>query len=555
MSSNKISKDIPAWESHAAQVTAQVTKELSKRSPKIKQSKPREWLSTAQYAERMGITPSAAQKRLARAFSAKYYDLPKLLKDNELPKEGDLFYSKKLANQNLVIRCVPNSKGNRKYEVLLSSLPDYEPCEKEEDKSVNDADGFHNSIHSFLEEAKPKIFCDWVTMSQRHPELVNRKNKIGGFFLVVEDNGQLLHGYREGDGQEETDFLLASPKKDIRKQAQMYFGCEGSWDSRVFIRLIDGRVDLHGNIGKFGRPDNVFGYTLEECITIANDLLKKYDLPPFTAGQFIEPYFNSEDELESGWTGARFSRIDVTTNLSFGHSNDSSEYLNWLGTQHISRMRNHVHPDGNTVEIGHNDSDIGRSKYIQMVAYNKAVEFQKHSTKQLRKLTRKVQKGKVALDLDYINDYHEKLQTYLNETGVARLELRLKRDYLQQHPDIKYLGALQKDFTQLDKIFIERWTTGTREFEMKDINQMSLKEKEVYGLYIAGVDMSKAYGSKATFYRKRNLLLPYGVDISQPYRGKKTAPDLRGMRMLKVRALPMPDWYYLPPVKKEVDVA
>ncbi len=551
MSSKNISKDVPAWEVRAAQVAVEVTKKLSKRSPKIKQSKPREWLSTAQYAERMGITTSAAQKRLARAFSAKYYDLPKLSGDNLLANKSDLFYNKKLAGNNLVIRCVPNSKGNKKYEVLLSSLPDYEPCESKVDESVNDTDGFHNQIHSFLEEAKPKIFCDWVTMSQRHPELVNRENLTGGLFLVVANNGQLLHGYRQGDGQDKTDFLLVSPKEDLKKQAQMYFGCEGSWDSRVFIRLLNGRVDLHGNIGKFSRPDNVFGYSLEECIEIANKLLVENDLPPFTCGDFIEPYFDADDNLVSGWTGATFSRIDLTVNLSFGCANDVSEYLGWLGTQHISRMRNHVHPDGNTVEIGCNDSVDGRSKYIQMIAYNKAVEFEKHSTKHLKRLTKKFKKGLIELDLDYTNDYYEKLQNYMNELGVARLELRLKRDYLQQHSDIKYLGDLQKDFSQLDKIFIERWTTATREFTMKDINQMSLKEREVYGQYLAGVDMSKAYGSKATFYRKRNLLLPYGIDISQPYKGETTAPKLQGMRTLKVRALPMPDWYYLPPIKSD----
>jgi len=554
MSSKNISKDVPAWEARAAQVAVELTKKLSKRSPKIKQSKPREWLSSAQYAERMGISPTAAANRLARAFSAKYYNLPKLSGDNLLANESDLFYNKKLAGNNLIIRCVTSLKGTRKYEVLLSSLPDYEPCESKVDESVNDADGFHNQVHSFLEEVKPKIFCDWLTMSQRHPQLVNRENKTGGLFLVIKaPDGELLHSYHQGDGQEETDFLLVTPKKSLKKQAQMYFDCEGSWDSRVFIRLIDGRVDLHGNIGKFGRLDNLFGYSLEDCIKIANDLLAKYDLPPFTGGEFIEPYFSEvDDKLVSGWTGATFSRIDLTTNISFGHPDDAKDYLHWLATQHISRMRNHVHPDGNTVEIGRNDSDNNRSNYIQMVAYNKAVEFQIHSEKHLRRMTRKCNKGLIDLDLDYANDYFEKLQNYMNELGVARLELRLKRDYLQQHPDIKYLGALQKDFSQLDTIFIDRWATATREFTMKDINQMSLKEREVYAQYIAGVDMSRAYGSKATFYRKRNLLLnSYGVDISQPYKGETTAPKLQGMRMLKVRALPMPEWYYLPPVESD----
>lgn len=534
---------VPAFVEKAAKIKSEVSKLVAK-SPKVK-IKAREWLSTAQYAERCGIASAAAQKRLARAFSAKYYDLPKLAETGDsLPVGGN----------GLIVRCVPNSKGNRKYEVLLSSLPDYEPRKSTVDESANDTDGFCNSISSFLEEIEIKIFCDWLTISQRHPELVGKKDLTGGLFLVLNNSGQLLHGFRSGDGQDKTDFLLASPKEDLQSIAYKYFQCEGSWDSRVFIRAIDGRVDLHGNIGKYGRPDNLFGYTLEECILIANNLLVQHGLPPFTGGEFIEPYFDLNDKLVKGYTGATFSRIDLTVNISFGHPNDTKEYLNWLSTQHISRMRNHVHPDGNTVEIGYNDGEVGKSKYIQMVAYNKAIEFQKHSTRHFKKLVRRASKGLIKLDLGSTNNYYENLQKYMNELGVARLELRLKRDYFHQHDDIRYLGALEKDFTRLNQIFIERWSTATRDFTMKDINQMDKLAQQVYALYIAGIDLTH-YWSKATFYRKRNLLLPYGVDISQPYRGETTAPKLQGMRTLKVRALPMPDWYYLPPVSKKKDVA
>jgi len=562
------SQEIPAWESQSLKVADQVTKQLSKKSPRIK-SRRGEWLSTKQYAERLNISESAATKRLARAFSAKYYQLPKLSLDNSsFVKEDDLFYEHTSKYSNLEVRCVPSSKGTKKYEVLLSSLPDFNPCESKVDESVNDSNAFSDNISSFLEKVKPEIFCDWLTISQYHPhdhkifdkdvngEIIGvrdnpvppLKNKIGGFFLVIEDNGELLHDYRRGDGQDKTEFLLISPKEDIKKQARMYFGCEGSWDSRVFIRVLDGRVDLHGNIGKFGRPDNLFGYSLEDCIKIANDLLAKYDLPPFTGGNFIEPYISAvDDKLVKGWTGATFSRIDLTTNLTFGCPEDAKEYLHWLATQHISRMRNHVHPDGNTVEIGRNDSETSRSNYIQMVAYNKAIEFQKHSEKHLKRMVKKFKKGLIELDLDYTNDYYEKLQNYMFDLGVARLELRLKRDYLHQHENIRYLGALEKDFSQLNEIFYERWASATREFVMKDISQMSAKEQDVYALYLAGVDLKQRY-KKSAFYNKRNLLLNYGIDISIPYSGESTAPKIKDMRSLRVRSLPVPEFYYLPKV-------
>jgi hypothetical protein len=87
-----------------------------------------------------------------------------------------------------------------------------------------------------------------------------------------------------------------------------------------------------------------------------------------------------------------------------------------------------------------------------------------------------------------------------------------------------------------------------------DINQMTLKEMQVYALYIAGVDMEEHYNTKSTFYGKRKLLLPYGIDILESYRGKKTTPDLSKMRSLTMGVLAMPDWYYLPKVlDKEAD--
>jgi hypothetical protein len=76
---------------------------------------------------------------------------------------------------------------------------------------------------------------------------------------------------------------------------------------------------------------------------------------------------------------------------------------------------------------------------------------------------------------------------------------------------------------------------------------MTKEQSEVYARYIAGDDLSKRY-ARSTFYRKRKLLLPFGVDISEPYKGETTVPQLSSMRSIQVRALSVPEFYYLPKV-------
>ena len=68
---------------------------------------------------------------------------------------------------------------------------------------------------------------------------------------------------------------------------------EGSHETAVFIRCDGETVWFDGNVSKFGRPDNVFGYTFSQCLQIINGILSRYGLPPFTEGnKFITNFKN-----------------------------------------------------------------------------------------------------------------------------------------------------------------------------------------------------------------------------------------------------------------------
>ena len=101
-------------------------------------------------------------------------------------------------------------------------------------------------------------FIDWLTISQFHQ---------------VSQPLPLVHQGVRVDYNEEglPIFERASPKRYM-----------GSFDTSVRISCNGYRVYLSGNVGRFSRPDNLFGFGINQTIERANYLLAMFDLPPFT---------------------------------------------------------------------------------------------------------------------------------------------------------------------------------------------------------------------------------------------------------------------------------
>lgn len=83
------------------------------------------------------------------------------------------------------------------------------------------------------------VFVDWITVQQLHPD---------GNIPVVND-GRVLAIDEDGL---------------IEWQVDRAFECEGSHDSRVKIQSDGWTVRLSGNVGRFHRRDNIFGFALDE---------------------------------------------------------------------------------------------------------------------------------------------------------------------------------------------------------------------------------------------------------------------------------------------------
>ncbi|MEK6805316.1 MAG: phage/plasmid replication protein [Pseudomonadota bacterium] len=344
-------------------------------------------------------------------------------------------------------------------------------------------DRFKADMQSFVRELENEspVFVDWLTIRQVHP--------AGG--IPTLSGGVMIS--TDADGAVEFQTLKRS---DI----------EGSFDSRMWIRCDGNTVEFHGNISRWNRRDNVFGYSWAETISRVNRLLNLYSLPPFTDGE----KFRYADSGE-GWTGARVSRIDATANHTFFNLPDAQMALSILARHHVGRQKGTISPDGTTVMYGYG------SKYVSGKCYLKSAELRTH--------LRKKSGSHVGQD---VIEFCEML-------GVIREEFTLKSRFLTQK-NICWLADISQQ--EVHRMFNERT-------QMKRLHQMTYPDLSSLHPAIRGTLARYENGEplnlkRATLYRHRKALLPFGIDISVPNNVKKFAPPVRTIERALLVA---PEWY------------
>lgn len=336
-----------------------------------------------------------------------------------------------------------------------------------------------------MPEAAPSIFVDWLTISQEHP--------AGG--LPVVDSGCVM-GFTE-DGEIEWKTTRAVKH-------------EGSFETSLNVRCDGHRIVFSGNVSRFGRSDNLFGFGFWQCLARVNAVLGHYGLPPFTAGEQMK--LVKRGELRTVWTGARVSRIDLTSNFEAGSADDAHAVMQYLGSQHAGRHEGRVLGQGETVAWG-----VGsRRQYWK--AYIKHLELQRHGCDD----------GRVV--------------EHCASRGVVRFEGTLRSNALS---DLRcaYLGDYESGWAmgQLLKLFDEHSSVMARaERTTDDLNDLPKHLRATARDYLAGMDMCGAL-SRATFYRHRRELLPFGIDIAV----RNVSPFKPRVRVVQLRPAEVPSWYQL----------
>lgn len=340
-------------------------------------------------------------------------------------------------------------------------------------------------------EATGGLFVDWLSISQEHY----------GVDLPVFSDGQVVRFDADGC---------------IEYVTHLKARLEGSHSTSLLVRCDGHRVSLEGNIGRFGRRDNVFGLSFHDAIIKANSLLRVLNLPPFTSGRyFFSQSRNGKPVIE--WTGAVITRLDLTQNFSTGSKESASAFMRWLSTQQASRITTGTYDGGETVDFGRG------SKYVYSKAYLKAGELRHHAKK----------KGME-------DDAHVlKVADWCDSVGLVRFEVTYK-SFLLRRLGCRFLGGF--DMSALVSDFKNRSSVLSRcSVDFDDLSLLPVKTLGVYRMWLSGDNLSRL--SKSAFYRHRSALLPFGVDIAVKSNVVPFQPRVRVIRLGPVQA---PEWYEPP---------
>lgn len=343
---------------------------------------------------------------------------------------------------------------------------------------------------------------DWITIRQSHPVAE---------LLPLISNGCVMAF--DADGAVENTTLKRMP-------------IVGSYESKCFVRCDGHTVEFSGNPARWGRMDNVFGYSFGQSVQIVNQILAGLGLPPFSPGESFES-INKGGEIVRVWTGATISRLDMTENYLTGSPENANFFLRWLAGQKIKSKKTNFYGDHSTVDFGRG------SKRSYFKVYNKGYELLKHSKSKTDVSTLEKQDRCESI---------EKIAQWCQDFGMVRAELELKSKALHDL-HCYYLGELDMNVIEVEfkkhaSVF-ERATA-----EVDSLASLDAKTLAVYRMWQAGDDVKAKY-KKSQLYAHRTALLPHGIDIFIPSNVIRFEPKTR---VIALSAAIPPDWYQLPSV-------
>lgn len=318
---------------------------------------------------------------------------------------------------------------------------------------------------------------------------------------------------------------------DIEWETHKYYKHTGSFDTSIRVRSDGNRVELSGNVGRYGRMDNVFGYSVDHCKEIANGIMRSLQLPEFNAGKpFVVDVKNQYGEFEqrAGHTGAVISQIHLTRNFSTGSDENKKDYLYWLTTQKCSNTET-THYGRETVYFGE------RSKYQRTKCYCKSKALKSEQRRLNAKGTMTPQ------DIERRN-YLEQLIDWTNNQGLVRLETELKSRYLTQL-GINHWTNCNNESMNIHYEKAQKKVMGSCTSYV-DLEDLSARAQDLYYSYLAGVNLQERHNwSTATFYRYRKELKAVGIDICRPVdvEAHKVRP-----RLIELTPAVQPEFYKLP---------
>lgn len=349
------------------------------------------------------------------------------------------------------------------------------------------------------------VFCDWITIYQDH-----------GFYLPIINDGYVVRfepdAFRNSIDDETGEIrpMFDAMKAEYTVSRKMEH--EGSYESKVSIRCDGRRVELSGNVGRFGRPDNVFGLPVLETIDRANEILAALGLPPFSCTVRNAPYART-DSFAKG-QNAVITRVDLTANFASGSREAAFRVLHWMSGQGTAR-----NSGKNPRNYGNGITWNEGSKRHYEKLYFKADELGPHVSPEVR--------------------------NYCEQNGLLRYEVSLKARELADRGLQSMMGWLpvEKEGTKMENVIYGHFA------QVLTRNQVTVTECQkipgklglIARSYLNGENPYEALEAGISTRRRwRQQLLRYGLDIAQPI--DVTRMNTR-IRVIDLQPVSAPAWY------------
>lgn len=347
------------------------------------------------------------------------------------------------------------------------------------------------------------------------------------------------------------DFDLLTGETDDALKIKGKFPVLSSYSTSVRVHCDGSRVYIEGNPSRFGRPENLFGFTtFEECIAVYNNILKNLGLPPFTTGKLEYRQGSKDEPVKKIYTGANFTHVDITKNHSVGSEN-AYAFIRALATLTMPNGKHpFLYPNGATVDWSSSKSGRGSSWDYSKV-YIKVIDLLEKKAANLKDATPEI--------IRYYQDVIEHCQS----AGIIREEHSFKSKKLKRY-DLQFFGYVDinrlvthKTFNSLEKL---TQTLEASTMDYTSIAQQLLDRKIVDNLRSANATQSVALcwlndpdfcsktEKKSMYYEHKKRLLKLGLDISIPFRSDRNVlPMIKNQReIVRYTHDVIPDWYRKP---------
>ncbi|HZX32361.1 MAG TPA: phage/plasmid replication protein, II/X family [Rhodocyclaceae bacterium] len=349
------------------------------------------------------------------------------------------------------------------------------------------------------------VFCDWITIYQDHMQ-ADLKPLHDGYVVRFEPEA-----FRKSIDLETGEIRPMFDATKAEYTAVRRMEHVGSYDTKISVRCDGRRVELSGNVGRFGRPDNLFGVKVLETIERANEILAALGLPPFTGHDRTIGHAHSQGFLKSH--NAVITRVDLTANFSTGSRDAAFRVLHWMcgqGTCRNSGKNPRFYGNGVTWNEG--------SKRWYAKLYFKADELGQHVSDAVRQ--------------------------YCADRGILRYEVSLKARELADMGLQSMAGWSQVvEGQRMENVIYGKFAQvlTRNQVTVTEIQDIPKKLGLIARSYLNGENPYQTLeASLRTKQRWRSQLLKYGLDIAQPIDVTRLT---QRVRLIELQPVVAPNWY------------